>query len=216
MGLFDQLQNLGRRLKIIEPGPAKSGRQVVKIPTRSVTLNELAGEVKSGDVQALADMPVELSMEFEKVFQAGGIKSGPSGWTIERLTQLLRTDSFKNLDRAAVQKALLAKLAEEKIPAEELVKDAVARDQALDAFEKLAGEKLGLRHAARDRKITEKESQIKVLQEECRRLKDEDKSDDQNWKKWRRKKSDYEKELAWAVGYLLEKPVISVEDVGQE
>jgi hypothetical protein len=216
MGLFDQLQTLGRRLKIIEAGPAKPGPQVAKITTRNITLSELATEVKAKDVQALSELPAELSVEFEKVFQAAGVPSDPKSWTIERLKQLLRSDPFKNLDRSAAQKALLAKLAEEKTQAEDLVKDALARDQALDAFENFVRKKMEERSAARERKIAEKESQVRALQEECRRMKEENKIDGQHWKKWHRKKSDYEKELAWAVGYLLEKPVISVEDEGQE
>jgi hypothetical protein len=212
MSLFGQLEALGRRLKIIEADPGKPNNQVPKVTTRNITLGELTSEVRAEDVRALAELPAELSVDFEKVFQAAGVKPDPNGWTIERLKELLGTEPFKNLDRSAAQKALLAKLAEEKVQVEDLVKDAVARDRALDAFATFVRKKMDERKAARQRKITEKEAQIRALQDECVRQNEENKADDDHWKKWHRKKADYEKDLARAVGYLLEKPVISVDE----
>ena len=89
-------------------------------------------------------------MAFDKVFEAAGIKPGRHGWTVERLQRpAAARASSSRMDRAAAQKALLARSGRRRSHVEDLVKDAVARDQALDAFEEFVRGKMDDRMEAR-------------------------------------------------------------------
>lgn len=204
MGLLDQLKKIGCRLSIIQIVPASKKSEPVKIQTRSISLGELASEIRTGDVRSLAQRPEELEVEFDRVFETAGIEPGQGGWTIDRLRQVLREEPYKSRDRESVQKGILELLAGEKVDAGDLVKDAVARDQAMDVYETLVRQKMEDRSAARRRKIDE-------LQQQCDRLKEENQADDRQWQQWHQKKVAYEKDLAWTVGFLLDGSVITID-----
>jgi hypothetical protein len=115
------------------------------------------------------------------------------------------------MDRETAQKALLAVLADKKVASEDLVKDAVARDKALDAFEETARGKMDARREARQARLAEIQSQMDDLQKQRDQLQQEQADDQRHWRQWHDGKIDFEKEMAWAIGYLLDRPVITVD-----
>src|SRR5881397_47923 len=157
MSILDRLHELGERLRILEARPQAKAAKPAKIPTRTVTLAQLTTEIRQDELRALADLPAELSVTFDQVFDAAGIKPAPHGWTASRLKQLLDTDQFKNLERTALQRSMLNILGKEKVDIEDIVKDAIAHDQALDAFEAFTRKKMNDRVAARQRNLIELE-----------------------------------------------------------
>lgn len=211
MGLLDRLRDLGAQLKILEVAPPQDAAPIAKRTTRTITLADLAAEVRADEVRALAELPAELSVSFERVYEAAGVKPAAHGWTIGKLTGLLQTDQYKTMDRAAAQKAILGLLAAEKATVEEIVKDAVARDQALDAYEEFVRKKMKDRKGAMERKIADLKSRIRQLEEQCSRLAEEGKADEEQWRRWHDRKIAGEKEMARAIGCLLDDPVVSVD-----
>lgn len=209
---MELLESLGDRLGILEKTVGNASPSGSKIQTRSVTLEELKSEIRSEEVQALADLPAELAVPFDKIMETAGIGPGAHGWTIERLKTLLLTEEFKNLKREEAQKRILGVLSSEKVSTEDLVRDAVARDRAIDAFERTARLKMENRMAARERQIAEIETKITELQKEIARLKEHASADQAKWREWRVRKRALEKELAWSVGYLIEGHVITTDD----
>jgi hypothetical protein len=212
MSFLDLLQNLGDRLGILESAAESAAQPAAKIQTRTVTLAELTTEIRSEDVRALADLPAELSVPFEKIYESAGIQRPANGWNVDRLKQFLLTDAFKNMARAVVQTAILNILKTESASVEEVVRDAMARDKALDSFEAFAQKKMEDRMAARERKAAELESQISALHSELNLLREKKAADEAKWKEWRRQKRVQERELAWAVGYLIDRQVITTDD----
>jgi len=196
MDLLGALRRLGDRIGIIEMSSASQSSSPVKIQTRTVTLTELVMHIELGEVRELAETPAELSVPFEDVFKAAGIPS--SGWTVERLQKFLNSDRIRALDRAKTQQETLRALAAEKVDPADLVKDAVSRDQAIDAFEESIRKK-------REQWVNEKKLQLKRLQQEIER-------EEENWKEWRAKKRQFERGMANAVGYLIDRPVISIDE----
>lgn len=216
MTLVELLQSAGDRLGIIEKdAPRASSRARPKIRTRVVTLASLKTEIKTEEVRALAEAPSELAIPFEKIFEAAGLPCLPSGWSIERLNKVLGTAPFREQPREAVQKKILDVLAAEKVAAEDLVKDAVSRDQALDAFEKSAEHKMAGRIAANERALAEAKTRIDDLRRECTRLEEVIAADSSKWREWRRKKRSCEQDLARAVSYLIDREVITT-DTGDD
>lgn len=211
MGLIDWLCAVGGKLKIIQVTPPEVGQEPEKISTRTILLKDLVSEIQADEVRSLAQQPQDVFDGFERVFQAAGIQPPGHGWTIEKLRDLLRTDPYRSMDRPAVQKALLERLHAEKTPIEDLITDAMARDKALDAFEETARQKMGHRDQARNLKIAELQAQIESLRKQCSDLEQERNVEAAQWRQWHGKKVDFEKEMAWAIGYLMDRPVVSVD-----
>jgi hypothetical protein len=199
MYLTDMLRKLGDRLGIIEMAPASADKRApVKIQTRTVTMTELITAIRVTELRELAETPSELSVPFEEVFKAAGIPDSPKGWTIERLEEFLKDDKIRRMDRGQAQQETLRVLAEGGIDGSDIVRDAVARDQALDAFEESIAEKRRIWLAAKKREIRQVEEEIA--------------SEEKAWAEWRSRKRQREKDMAQAVSYLIDKPVISIEE----
>jgi hypothetical protein len=199
MYLTDMLRKLGDRLGIIEIAPgSKEKHAPVKIQTRTVTMTELITAIRVTELRELAEMPAELSVPFEEVFKAAGIPDAPKGWTIERLEEFLKSDRIRKLDRKQVQQETAHMLSEGGIDGSDIVRDAIARDQALDTFEASIAEK-------RRQWLTAKKLSIRQIEEEII-------SEQKTWAQWRNRKRQREKDMAHAVSYLIDKPVISIEE----
>lgn len=212
MSLLDTLRALGDRLGVLEVPQNTTPSRPAKVQTRTVTLSELTTEIRAEEVHELAQLPAELSVAFEKIFESAGVKPPARGWTVERLGQLLRTEQFKGMDRQAAQNAILKILSSEKVDVEELVRDAIARDQALDAFAASVQKKIKERMATRERRMVEMDAQIRALEEQRKPLKEEAKRDEQQWRQWRERKRAQEKDMAWAIGFLIDRPVVTIDE----
>jgi hypothetical protein len=212
MSFVRLLQGIGDRLGILETAPADGSPAAMRIQTRSVSLQELTGEIKSGAVQSLADAPAELAVPFERIFEAAGISANPQDWTTDRLKQVIADEPCRNKPRAEAQKAVLALLNAAGISPEIIVKDAMARDQALDAYEIFARDKMQSRKETRKKKLFAAESRIRDLQEECRTLEKTMKDDEEKWNEWKKNKRARERELASIVSYIVDHKVITSEE----
>lgn len=212
MSLLDLLQTVGGRLGILEAPSGADAGEPEKIVTRTVTLDELRSQIQSEHVRALAELPAELGLPFEKIFEAAGVGVPAHGWTVARLKALLLTEPYRGQERAAAQLALLNALHSAQVPPEDLVREAVAQDQALDAFESFACRKTQDRLAAAEHRVAELDARLQALQEERSRLAGHLQEEQEHLRSWRRRKRAYERELAAAVGYLTERPVITTDD----
>src|SRR5262245_59027591 len=141
MGLMGMLRKLGDRLGILELSQPAQPSAPVTVQTRTTTLAELIMNIRITEVHDLAEVPEDLSVSFEDVFKAAGIQPGPTGWTVDRLKQFLNDDRIQKMDRREAQRETLAMLAAEKVDAADLIKDAISRDRALDAFEESMSKK---------------------------------------------------------------------------
>jgi len=211
MGIFGLINAAANRLGLIKVVEVKNPEIPQKISTRSITLASLSMEVRSEQVRALAELPAELSIEFERVYEAAGVKAPAHGWTIARLHQLLQTEQYKTMPRDAAQKAILGVLSADKVPVDDLMQDALRRDKAIDAFEGFVFKKMSQRIQARESREAQIEEQIRSLREEQDRLHEENKIDQQHWDQWHQRKTAAEEEMATAIGYLLEKPVVTID-----
>jgi hypothetical protein len=205
MNLVNMLRKIGDRLGIIELSKDQQPSAPVKVQTRSITLAELMMTIRITEVRDLAESPSELSVPFQEVFKAAGIEAPPSGWTVDRLLEFLNTERIRKMDRAETQRATVAMLAEEKVDAADIVKDAISRDQALDAFEEFIVKK-------REQWRTQQKEVLADLKEQQRRVEEEIETEQVKWTQWRRLKRERELDLARAVGYLIDRPVISINE----
>jgi hypothetical protein len=206
MNLVAILRQLGDRLGVVElsEDPQQSSAPV-KVQTRTITLSELIMTIQVSEVHDLAKLPSELSIPFEDVFKAAGI-TGPAGaWTVDRLLEFLDSDRIRNMDHADMQRETLAVLAAQKVEPADVVKDAISRDQALDAFEEFIIKK-------RQQWQTDQKRLLADLKKQQEEIEQEIETEAKKWSEWQRRKRQREVDMARAVGYLIDKPVISIED----
>jgi len=212
MTFFKLLQGIGDRLGILETTSNPESALVSRIQTRSVSLRELASEIRSIEVRDLADGPAELMIPFEKIFEAAGISSKPENWTIDRLKGVVENESCKQKPREEVQRRVLELLASEGVSTETLIKDAIARDQALDSFQSRADEKMHERRQSCKNRLLEIEQQIKDLEAERGTLEESLKAEEDKWREWKKKKRANERELASLASYIVDHPVITMDE----
>jgi hypothetical protein len=210
MGLMDRLLALGESLGIVCWEPSER-QEVTKIATRTVTLTELRAEVQTGLSQQRGSLPPELSLDLDKIFEASGLKPLAAPWTIEHLAQVLESPPFKGRDRASVQRALLESIKAAGFSVEDVVKDAIARDHAIDEFSLFCRAKLDERAEARQRQKTELTDQIRQFQQQCDELDGETNRAAEQWKQWWDRKLAFEERMAWAAGFLLDRPIVTVD-----
>ncbi|MBN1570653.1 MAG: hypothetical protein JXA73_22610 [Acidobacteria bacterium] len=211
MSFVKFLQGIGDRLGILETIVVPGSPPTTRIQTRSVSLRELAGEINTGDIRTLADSPSELSVPFEKIYETAGISANPSDWTIERLKQILASELLSSKPRMEIQKSVLELLKSEGVPVETIVKDAVARDQAMDSYEAFIIDKMQARMGMRRKRLEEIESKVRDLQEESRALEAALAADEGKWREWRRHKRAREQELAALISYVVDHSVITTD-----
>jgi hypothetical protein len=212
MSIVDLLQTVGGRLGILETASKTPKGECPKIVTRTVSLDELKSAIRSEEIQSLADLPAELSVAFEKIFEAAGVKAAAVSWNIEKLKTLLQSEPFRSQDRTSAQKALLSLLDADRVGAEDLVKEAIAQDQALDAFEVFVRKKVEELIALAQHQTAEIEAKIQSLQVERARLRERIRVDEEKLQDWRKRKRAYERELAANIGYLTDRPVITTDE----
>jgi hypothetical protein len=206
MNLVIMLRKLGDRIGIIEmSSTSEQPSAPIKIQTRTVTLSELMMTVQTTDVHELAELPAELAVPFEDIFKAAGHDPATAGWTVERLQEFLKNDRIRGMNRDDVQRETLRMLKEENVDPADIVKDAIFRDQALDAFEDSIAKK-------RQRWLSERHQLLSDLSAQMRQVQQEIAAEEEKWNDWRHQKRQRELDMAHAVGFLIDKPVITIED----
>jgi hypothetical protein len=212
MSFFKFLQGIGGRLGVLEAVACPETKTEIRIQTRMVTLKELECEIESQAVCMLAKSPEELSMPFESIFKTAGVSSKPEDWTIERLRQMIASEPLAGKPREELQEILLRQLLAEGVLIENIIKDAVARDHALDSFEAcMSGKMNDLRDWCNDQ-LAEIEKHIQDLQQKRQQLEDQMAKDEQAWKEWRKRKHECERGMASAASYIVDRPVITTDD----
>lgn len=201
MGLLEKLQAIGCRLKLVQMVP-KTSAVHKKIETRNVTLQELKSELQTENARILAEPPIEFTIQFEKIFETAGIVCPSIGWTIEHFNNLLRTAPCNKMDADSRQKMVSEKLVAEKISVQNLTKEALAKVQALNEFEKFIVKKAKERSSARQMRLVEIEKQIGLILQEKHRLQQDDRNEPLQLSEWQKRKQTYEKETLETMDFL--------------
>lgn len=216
MSFLDLLQTVGGRLGILEAHAKEEAGEPLKVITRTVTLAELKTEIRSDDVRTLAGLPAELTLPYDRIFAAAGVKCSPQGWSLARIKTLLSIESYRGMDHASAQQALLTLLSAERVQVEDLVREAMGQDQALDAFEVFVCKKVEDHMAAAQHQVSDLEARIQALQDERARLAARIQLDQDKLREWRKSKRSYERDLADTIGYLTDRPVITTDELAEK
>lgn len=176
----------------------KPPTEILVTKTRVVSIQELTGpkvEVVSG--------PKGFQATPEDVYAAAKIQPPAHGMTAENFRDLGAKALYKDMSPENRQKALLAELATAGVPSEEVVADAVRKDQALDAYERFLVQRL----AATKKEFAEKRAK---LQAELAAVDEAERKTEADFEAWKKAKQAREKELADSLAPLMADGKISV------
>jgi hypothetical protein len=209
MSLIHSLRNVATKLGILRVIAVAGPQEPTTITTRTISLKDLTTELRASEVAALAQSPAHWHIPFEQVFDAAGIKPNAADLLLDKLDEL--TGPCKGLPREEAQARLLSTLAEQHVTVEELMRNAMARDKALDAYSQTLFENRQQRRRLQREKAAELRAQAAQLQNELQRIEGEARLDDKHWNDWWKQKVAYEQELASTLNYLLTEPIISID-----
>jgi len=210
MSLLKRMKRMGKRLGLLRAARTPP-KKPAKVSTRVICLEELMSGIPKLDIPISSATRVDLPLGFDGILANAGVHPPPHDWTVERLQKFLRRKCAK-LDFQQAQCLTLKALSKDDVPTEDIVRDAVARDQALDAFERFAREKLDAQKKKRKQHLLKCEEKLEALRKQIDRIRDEQKQEQEDWRAWRKKKVKYEKDMAWALSHIMEKPLITIDD----
>lgn len=96
-----------------------------------------------------------LTSDFSQVYSAAEIEVPAHGYTVYKIMELLDSDDLKSMTPEVKKSAITAALKITNVNINDVIKDAVARDKALDAYENMKLKSIG---DFEKRKLSENES----------------------------------------------------------
>ncbi len=133
MSKLRELVSKGVRLIVAETPEAAGGSQSSGTQAERDIPAEAFADPVPAPVAASA-VPADVA-DFGAVYQEAGIELPPHGYGIDKVAEMLESKRLATMGREVKAAAVLAALEAASVPIRDVIKDAVARDQALDAFE---------------------------------------------------------------------------------
>jgi len=180
----------------------------------SATAAQTVADIASGvEAQTKFTAPVSNPTSFEEIYQAAEIIVAPHGYTIFKIADMLQSEHIRGLPANVKKSSVLLALDAAGVKVEEVVKDAVIRDKALDAYERVqekALQELETRKSQENRDIqAEIDRLVAEHQARMQRNNDEVAKEKERFFGWRLKKQQEEQKIADAVSHFVAENPIS-------
>ena len=104
-----------------------------------------------------------LPESFDDIYATAGITAPPHGYTVQKISAMLQSQHIRNLPLEVRRSSVLVALDAAGVKVQEIIEDAVRRDRALDAFERV-------RQRSVDQLETQKAQENQQLQAELDKL----------------------------------------------
>src|SRR6266566_4726178 len=161
--------------------------------------------------------PVSDPTSFEEIYRAAEIPAAPQGYSILKVAQMLESEHIRNLPSDVKKSSVLVALDAAGADIKDVIQDAVQRDRALDAYERVQQRSLTELEASKtkennqiqadiDRYVTEQRAKMQANSDAISREKE-------RFTGWRLKKQQEEKKIADTVGYFVAENPITTSDV---
>ena len=204
MKVIKFLKNLAANAKIIKIIEEAKQKEPPRVETSSLSLEQLIKKEFQKNVDAS-----ELNIGFDKIYELHKVGSPESGWGVEKVLNLISSDQFKKLSSAEARKTLQGIITDSKI-VQDIIKDAVSRDGALDSYEQFAYSKLEERLEMCDKKIENLKKQIEDCKKDIILLESMQLKDREGFQRWIDKKVAKEEELVRVVSLFTSDNLVSV------
>ena len=192
------------------PTPPPSMKEIIhRVPQPRLDEQSLAGSDEIPD--------------FPSIYRASGIKDPAHGFTAYKVLEILSSPDFAALDpkaKAAALSGFLRMNPTGPVPIEDVIQDALARDNALDGFEGFLRMKLDARNADREKENASLQAGIDELvrknQEKMQANLEAIAQEKERFASWQARKRIEENKLFEAVGPFVEKNPVSVGNSSSE
>lgn len=180
-------------------------------PTAAQAVADIARSVASSTPVAgpppTFNAPISNPTSFAEIYAAAEIHPPTHGFTIEKVGDMLRSEHVRNLPRDVKRSSVLMALEAVGAPIQDVVQDAMKRDQALDTFESVQEKALNQLEAQKTQENQQIQAEIdRVLTEQRSRMQannDEVAKEKERFFAWRLKKQEEEQKIADAVSYFV-------------
>lgn len=156
--------------------------------------------------------PVTNPTSFAEIYQAAEIHPPAHGFTVEKVGDMLHSEHIRNLPRDVKKSSILVALEAAGAPIQDVIQDAMKRDQALDTFESVQEKALNQLEAQKlqenqqiqaelDQLVADRRSRIQANNDAVAKEKE-------RFFAWRLKKQEEEQKIADSVSYFVtENPI---------
>lgn len=178
-------------------------------PDAARTVAEIAASVPPPPVQM---KPVADPTSFAEIYEAAEIRPPAHGYTILKVAEMLRSEHIRNMPREVKRSSILLALEAAGARVEDVIQDAIRRDQALDAFERVQQRAAEQFEADKTRENERLQAELDRLVAEYRaRIQanlDAIARERERFFGWRLQKQEEERKIADAVSYFVsENPI---------
>jgi hypothetical protein len=162
-----------------------------------------------------ADAAVTGAGSIADVYEAARIPVPPHGYTVLRVAEMLQSEHLQSMPSDVKRKSILVALDAAGVPVDEVVRDAVARDRALDTYERVLEQHLEEVRAAKAAESQRLEDEVAQRVAELRGRIDENtrqvSRELEELQAWRVRKQREETKIAEAVSHFVsENPITTV------
>lgn len=175
-------------------------------PTAAQAVAEIARSV--GPPPSFDKAPVGNPSSFAEIYQAAEIHPPAHGFTIEKVADMLHSEHIRNLPRDVKRSSVLVALEAVGAPIQDVIQDAMKRDQALDTFESVQERAMNQLEAQKTQENQQIQAEIdRVVAEQRARIQannDAIAKEKERFFAWRLKKQEEEQKIADAVSYFVE------------
>ncbi len=203
--------------KVATPAPAPPRRPATPPPPPRPTMGELLQRVPPPRLDEQSLPGSNEIPDFPSIYKASGIKDPAHGFTAYKVLEILSSPDFAALDmkaKAAALSGFLRMSPSGPVPIEDVIEDALARDNALDGFEGFLRMKLDARNGDREKENASLQAAIDELarknREKIQSNLDAIAKEQEHFAAWQARKRIEEQKLFEAVGPFVEKNPVSV------
>jgi hypothetical protein len=197
----------------VEPakeGQPDEGKASDASPSAAQTVAEIAAEVEPAPKFSA---PISNPASFDEIYHAAEITVAPHGYTILKVAEMLQSEHIRGLPANVKKSSVLLALDAAGVKLEEVIKDAVTRDKALDTYERVQEKALLELEAQKTQENREIQAELDRLvaehQSRMQKNNDEVAKEKERFFGWRLKKQQEEQKIAEAVSYFVTENPIS-------
>jgi hypothetical protein len=188
-------------------GPAQDGKSAAQ------SVAEIAASVGA---EPKFTSPVSDPTSFEEIYRAAEIPPAPQGYSIVKVSQMLESEHIRSQSSDVKRSSVLVALDAAGVNIKDVIQDAIRRDRALDAYERVQQRAVDELESGKskenaqiqseiDRHVTEQRAKIQANNDAVSREKE-------RFTGWRLKKQQEERKIAETVGYFVsENPITTGE-----
>jgi len=200
------------------PGRKPGTPAVPPTPMKDIIQRVPAARIDEQSLPGSGEVP-----DFPAIYKASGIKDPAHGFTAYKVLEILSSPDFAALDpraKAAALSGFLRMNPSGPVPIEDVIQDALARDNALDGFEAFLRQKLEARNADREKENASLQAAIDELarknKERMQANLEAMTKEQERFASWQARKRIEENKLFEAVGPFVEKNPVSVGNSSSE